>query len=210
MVEHRLAQAGRAVELRAVEHLARTDQCDSRCRWCARRPARRNFRARTRSGPSACGSPRRRRSCGALPGAARTERSLAAWPVRLSAFSGSAGTFGGGGGGGVPSSTSITYLPRCTGEVRMAVDVNVRMLRLAQQSETIRIGQRHAPEAAAHDVGNPVVLGQTLIDERVVGGQQVEDVAVFAHDAVEQQLRLAAHRVGEGAVEIRDIRTGPG
>ena len=32
--------------------------------------------------------------------------------------SSSAGTFGGGGGGGVPSSTSITHLPRSTGEVR--------------------------------------------------------------------------------------------
>ena len=42
--------------------------------------------------------------------------------------SSSAGTFGGGGGGGVPSSTSITHLPRSTGEVRSATEVSVRML----------------------------------------------------------------------------------
>ena len=29
--------------------------------------------------------------------------------------------FGGGAGGGVPSSTSITHLPRCTGEVRLLI-----------------------------------------------------------------------------------------
>ena len=42
--------------------------------------------------------------------------------------SSSGGTFGGGGGGGVPSRTSITHLPRCTGDVRSATDVSVRML----------------------------------------------------------------------------------
>jgi hypothetical protein len=34
------------------------------------------------------------------------------------------GTFGGGGGGGVPISTSMTHLPRRTGEVRLAIDVS--------------------------------------------------------------------------------------
>ena len=42
--------------------------------------------------------------------------------------SSSAGTFGGGGGGGDPSSTSITHLPRITGEVRSAIEVSVRTL----------------------------------------------------------------------------------
>ena len=42
--------------------------------------------------------------------------------------SSSAGTLGGGGGGGEASSTSITHLPRCTGEVRSATEVSVRML----------------------------------------------------------------------------------
>ena len=38
------------------------------------------------------------------------------------------GTSGGGGGGGVPSSTSITHLPRSTGEVRLASEVCTSML----------------------------------------------------------------------------------
>ena len=42
--------------------------------------------------------------------------------------SSSAGTLGGGGGGGDPSSTSITHLPRYTGEVRSETDVSARML----------------------------------------------------------------------------------
>ncbi len=42
--------------------------------------------------------------------------------------SSSEGTLGGGAGGGEPSSTSITHLPRCTGEVRSATEVSVRML----------------------------------------------------------------------------------
>ena len=52
------------------------------------------------------------------------------------------GTFGGGGGGGVPSSTSITYLPRSTGDVRFDIDVSVRMLPCPSKPEAIRIGQR--------------------------------------------------------------------
>ena len=35
---------------------------------------------------------------------------------------------GAGGGGGEASSTSISHLPRCTGDVRSATDVSVRML----------------------------------------------------------------------------------
>ena len=42
--------------------------------------------------------------------------------------SSSAGTFGGGGGGGDPSSTSITHLPRITGDVRSAIEVSVSTL----------------------------------------------------------------------------------
>ncbi len=42
--------------------------------------------------------------------------------------SSSNGTFGGGAGGGDASSTSMIHLPRSTGEVRSATDVNARML----------------------------------------------------------------------------------
>src|SRR5438552_10224028 len=44
------------------------------------------------------------------------------------AASGNSGTFGGGGGGGVPRICSRTHLPRLTGDVRVGLDVTVRML----------------------------------------------------------------------------------
>ena len=49
-------------------------------------------------------------------------------PSRAPPVSSSSGTLGGGGGGGEPSSTSITHLPRCTGEVRSATEVSSKML----------------------------------------------------------------------------------
>ena len=202
VVQNRLAQAGRTIQLRAVEHLARRRRCGSRCRWCARRPPRRNSRARSRSGPSSCGSPRRRRSVRCSSMRSRTDSGFATWPVRLSAFSVSAGTFGGGGGGGVPSSTSITYLPRCTGDVRMAVEVSVRMLAWPSKPKRFDRSDCTRRKRLPRTFGNAVVLGQALIDERVVGGQQIEHVAVFAHDAVEEQFGLAPHGVGQRAVEI--------
>jgi hypothetical protein len=55
----------------------------------------------------------------------RTDRSR---PLAAGFVSSSAGTFGGGGGGGDPSSTSITHLPRSTGDVRSDTEVSVRML----------------------------------------------------------------------------------
>src|SRR5258708_29464481 len=44
-------------------------------------------------------------------------------PSFPSDVSSSVGTFGGGGGGGIPIRTSITHLPRSTGEGRFASDV---------------------------------------------------------------------------------------
>ena len=46
---------------------------------------------------------------------------------------------------------------------------------------------------------------QPLVDERVVRGQQVEDAAVLAHDAVEEQLRLAPERLPQVVVEVREL-----
>ena len=44
--------------------------------------------------------------------------------------------------------------------------------------------------------------GQPLVDERVVRVHQVEHVAIFAHDAVEQQLRLALEGLPQVVVEV--------
>ena len=60
-----------------------------------------------------------------------------------------------------------------------------------------------AAERRAGHVRDAVVPGDPLVDERVVGGQQVEHAAVLAHDAVEEQLGLAHERLAERAVEVR-------
>ena len=49
-------------------------------------------------------------------------------PPSLPSVSSRSGTPGGGGGGGEPNKTSMTHLPRNTGEVRPACDVKVRIL----------------------------------------------------------------------------------
>ena len=48
------------------------------------------------------------------------------------------------------------------------------------------------------------MLGQPLVDERVVGVQQIDHAAVFMHDAAEEQLGLLAHRLPQIVVEIRE------
>ncbi len=50
--------------------------------------------------------------------------------------------------------------------------------------------------------GMPVVLGQPLVDERVVGVQQFDDAAIFADDGVEEQLHFAPHRLPQRVVEV--------
>ena len=116
----------------------------------------------------------------------------------------------GGGGGGVPRRFSRTHLPRSTGEVRSACDVTVRMLPLPSRPRRASSVQRDAAEVAAVDVGDAVVPRQPLVDERVVGGQQVEDAAVLAHDAVEEQLGLALRTPGAGCRRSRGTRASSG
>ena len=111
-------------------------------------------------------------------------------------------TFGGGGGGGIPSTFSRIHLPRSTGEVRSGYDVTVRMLPCPSNPHRGLSCPRVAPEVAALDVGNAVVPREPLVDERVVGAQQVEHVAVLAHDAVEEQLGFPAKRLPQVVVEI--------
>ena len=61
---------------------------------------------------------------------------------------------------------------------------------------------RHAPEVAPLHVGNAVVPREPVVDEGVVGVEQVEDAAVLPHDALEEQLRLAAERLPQPVVEV--------
>jgi hypothetical protein len=53
-------------------------------------------------------------------------------------------------------------------------------------------------------VSNAVVLGQPLVEERVIRAQKVEHAAILAQDAVDEELCLAAKRLPEVFVEIRE------
>ena len=74
---------------------------------------------------------------------------------------------------------------------------------LPQQAAALAVPvQRDAPEVAAVHVRNAVVLREPLVQERVVGLEQVEHAAVFAQDALEKQLGFAAERLAQVVVEI--------
>ena len=119
----------------------------------------------------------------------------------------SAGTFGGGGGGGDDSRFSSTHLPRSTGEVRVGVRGDRQHAALAQQAAArAAVRERDATEVAAAHVRNAVVLRQPLVEERVVGRQQIEHAAVLAEHAVDEQLGLA--RASRRAASRRNRETG--
>ena len=121
-----------------------------------------------------------------------------------------AGMSGGGGGGGVPSSTSMTHLPRSTGDVRFASDVSTRMLPCPSTPRRVSSGWVTRRKVAARHARDAVVPGQPLVDERVVGPVEVEQAAVFLHEVREEQLGLAPHRPREVLVVVRvEVRVGP-
>ena len=73
---------------------------------------------------------------------------------------------------------------------------------MTEQAAARRLVERDAAEVAAPDSGYAVVAGEPLVDERVVGREQVEDAPVLAQHAVEEQLRLAAERLAEPFAEV--------
>ena len=101
-----------------------------------------------------------------------------------------------------PSSTSITHLPRRTGDVRSATDVSVRMLPWPSRPRRYS-GSVTRRKAAPVTFGNAVMLRQPLVHEGVVGRQQIEHAAIVADDAVEEELGFTPHRVLERVVELR-------
>ena len=62
--------------------------------------------------------------------------------------------------------------------------------------------QRPAPKVAAFDVRNLVMSSDSLVQERVVGTEQVERAAVLANDTPEEQLRLALEAFTQRIVEV--------
>ena len=100
--------------------------------------------------------------------------------------------------------------PRFTGEVRAGVEVTARTdpcvstppRGLSLGSVTLRISEPSTP-------GNPVVLGQPGVEERVVAVDPFQDAAVLAGHVLEGHLGLAAHRPADVAGSGRCARCRP-
>ena len=82
-------------------------------------------------------------------------------------------TSGGGGVGGVPMSLSSTQAPRSTGDVRSPYDVRSSTAPLPSSPWRAGSVERHAPELRADDAVDAVVPREPLVEERVVGRQQL-------------------------------------
>ena len=71
---------------------------------------------------------------------------------------------------------------------------------MTEKPESVGVGHSHAAEPRANHVRDPVVAGQSLVHERVVRREQIDDAAVLPDDGVEQQLGFASHRLEEVVV----------
>ena len=133
---------------------------------------------------------------------------LSARPV----LSSSGGTFGGGSGGGVPRMFSSTHTPRLTGDVLNSRPGDRQNASLAQQPSTVVQfrSERHAPELGAVNIGNAIMLGEPVIEKRVVCGQ--EDPGRCGPRASRFQTAVPSHAGNSSAVRRpswdRTFRTG--
>ena len=120
----------------------------------------------------------------------------------VASASGSAGTSGGGGGGGLPSRVSRIHFPRTTGEVRVGIRRQSQNTALPQQSSANAVRHRDAPELVAINIRDTVMARQTLVHERVIRVQQLQNAAVAEQHIVEQQIGLAFKRQPQVVVEF--------
>ncbi len=104
-----------------------------------------------------------------------------ALPAASPVFATSAGTFGGGSGAGTPSMFFSTHWPRITGDVRPGCEDTVSTAPLPSKPQRAfwLLSSVTRLELAAANAGNAVVLRQSLVHERVVGGEQIENAAIF-------------------------------
>ncbi len=94
----------------------------------------------------------------------------------------------------MPNRFSSTHLPRFTGEVRVGFDVTVNTLACVNTPPRLSRVERHPAKFLTLDVGHAVVPGQSLVDERVVGVDELQHAAILAHDVGEEQLGFPSHR----------------
>ena len=73
---------------------------------------------------------------------------------------------------------------------------------MGEHAAARRAREVHAPELGALDAGDPVVPGQALVQERVAAVDEVEEAPVLAHQALEEELGLPAHRVAQVVLEV--------
>lgn len=76
-----------------------------------------------------------------------------------------------------------------------------------QASAPVR--DRDSSELVSDDAGDPIVTGQSFVHEGVVAVEQLEQASVLANQRVEEELRLATHRIPEPVVELW-VATGIG
>ena len=162
--QDRLAQRHDAVDRRAVRQLPGGVDRAARLRACATRRRRRSSRARSRSDPSPCGSSRTTGLARCSP-SARAASSASALPRSPSAAARPAAAAAPAGRADVlEHPLAAQHRRRALGVRRHRQDAAV-----AQQPAARLVGDRHAAEVAAVDVGDAVVARQPLVDERVVG-----------------------------------------
>ena len=113
-------------------------------------------------------------------------------------FSRLVSTPGGGTGGGVPGCFRESIC-RATPERFGSHGRHRQHAALPEQAAARAVrSSGDAAEVAAMNIRDAVVPREPLVDERVVGVEQVDDAAVFADDAVERASRSRAGTPGAG------------
>ena len=77
---------------------------------------------------------------------------------------------------------------------------------MSEESAAIGVGERHAAEVRAVHAWNAVVFRQPLVDEGVVGRQQIEEAAIVAEDARDEERRLGEEGAAQRFVEREQHR----
>ncbi len=109
----------------------------------------------------------------------------------------------------MPSSLSSTHAPRRTGDVRSPYEV---------RSSTAALPSRPARSFSAsvtsrnwepNDPGDAIEASQLVIEERLVGGEEIHHAAVFQKDAADEILGFLREIVPQLFVEHREqLRIG--
>ncbi len=75
---------------------------------------------------------------------------------------------------------------------------------MPQQSSTVSQfrPESHAAELRPVNIRNAIVPGEPLIQESIVRGQQIHDIAILAHNAFKEQFRLAPETLPQLVIPV--------